>query len=171
MRAIPGLDGLRTLAVSLVLATHLYGLSWGWGGVDLFFVLSGFLITGILLESREAPFWPYWRAFLLRRTLRILPLAYVTLAIVFLAYQTAWREQWWWWAYLSNWRLSPRTIGGSSVTHFWSLAIEEQFYLVWPIMVWIVRPSWLLGLCGGGLILAPGSPRPPRSAGHPSATA
>ena len=169
-RHIPVLDGLRGLAVVLVLLFHLSRLSgatWadralarvfgaGWAGVDLFFVLSGFLITGILADTAGKRH--YFRNFYARRALRIFPLYYVLLAAAFLVYPALapairadhdWRlfldGQRWFWAYLGNVRLAA--VGGAQMNfgHLWSVAIEEQFYLVWPLLVWFVpRRSMLI---------------------------
>ena len=161
---LPALDGLRGCAILLVLLYHFSGelhhpvtlaagaihkvLSIGWIGVDLFFVLSGFLITGILLGSRGAP--NYFRAFYMRRVLRILPLYYGYLAAVFLlprllgspTWITPARDQAWYWLHLQN--LHPTS---SAIFPFlgdlWSLAIEEQFYIVWPLLVLLVEGKTL----------------------------
>jgi peptidoglycan/LPS O-acetylase OafA/YrhL len=123
-----------------------------WIGVDVFFVLSGFLITGVLYDTKGSP--GFFRKFYGRRTLRIFPLYYGVLAAVFLApslllghpltSEARW-EQLWHWTYLSNvdvalhgWQ-EPIEIG-----HFWSLAVEEQFYLVWPVVVFAFARAGLL---------------------------
>ncbi len=84
--AIPTLDGLRGIAVTLVLLLHFGYLNGGWIGVQLFFVLSGFLITGVLVADRPAPLGAYLRRFYWRRTLRIFPLYYGYLALLGLCY-------------------------------------------------------------------------------------
>jgi peptidoglycan/LPS O-acetylase OafA/YrhL len=126
--------------------------------VDLFFVLSGFLITGILVDTLGATGW--WPAFLARRTLRIFPLYYLALAVFWWAGPRAglidgWtlrRWGWWYWSYLGNWAFAAReTI--PSLTHFWSLAVEEQFYLLWPLVVWLARGR-RLALVAAGLFAA-----------------
>ena len=158
------LDGLRGVAVLAVMLFHftmyeestrpLYRsalrlLGAGWAGVDLFFALSGFLITGILLDTRDQPH--FFRNFYARRALRILPLYYAVLAVVMVmlavrlpASGTELRDlfgrQLWLWTYTSNiegaiagqWHFNA---GGVYLDHFRSLAIEEQFYLVWPVVV------------------------------------
>lgn len=132
---IPALDGVRALAVLGVIASHagLFGL--GWVGVDVFFGLSGYLITGILLDAKVPNVSPrdYFVAFYMRRALRILPLAWCFLVIV-----CAWRGQWtgfpWYLGYVVNWlpySPPPRDLG-----HYWSLAVEEQFYLLWPAIIY-----------------------------------
>jgi peptidoglycan/LPS O-acetylase OafA/YrhL len=123
----------------------------GWMGVDLFFVLSGFLITGILLGTREAS--NYFTGFYTRRILRIFPLYYLALATVMIgggllnsSAVTAGlplpQDRWLYFCYLTNWlglwkdTWGPNYVG--YLAHFWSLAIEEQFYLVWPLIVWLL---------------------------------
>ncbi|MCY7290350.1 MAG: acyltransferase, partial [Cryobacterium sp.] len=107
------------------------------------FVLSGLLITGILLDTRGKG--DFFRSFYLRRTLRIFPLYYAYVAgVVFVAAPLAWSagwaaevraEQWPYWVYLANWT-QPYSIGVHGMSHLWSLAVEEQFYLVWPLAVY-----------------------------------
>ncbi len=151
-RRILCLDGLRGLAVLMVICFHFqqmfgcwHGLLarlavWGQTGVDLFFVLSGFLITGILLDTRGSEHC--MRNFYVRRVLRIFPLYYATLAVLFVvAPLIGLRDaqpvsrQIWFWTYMQN---IPLTFGQSmrsDPVHFWSLAVEEHFYLVWPFLV------------------------------------
>lgn len=162
-RHMPALDGLRGLAVGLVLFQHffhgvdkgpafadsvVFGLaSRSWMGVDLFFVLSGFLITGILWDQKGSE--RYFKNFYARRALRIFPAYYALLALAyfglpllghpaaqeFIADSRA--DQLWHWSYLSNFRIA--WLGEWYHHHvpnvFWSLAIEEQFYLCWPLVV------------------------------------
>jgi peptidoglycan/LPS O-acetylase OafA/YrhL len=169
---VPALDGVRGLAILLVLINNLYperpsirvdrlvetATNAGWIGVDLFFVLSGFLITGILLDAKGAP--DYFRNFYARRVLRIVPLYYGTL-LVLLAL-AAWggigtpeerahylQRQGWYWTYLVN--LMTAWIGSGAAKFgtgpFWSLAVEEQFYLVWPLVISLLPRRRLVSLC------------------------
>lgn len=149
----PALDGLRGLAILLVIFYHNFGFInyffFGWLGVDLFFVLSGFLITDILLNSSGKR--GFLRNFYMRRVLRIFPLYYLTLLIflvilplfnlkdVNLDYYV--NNQLWFWTYLQNWLLIfyPSTSKAESLNHLWSLAVEEQFYLVWPFIILAIR--------------------------------
>ncbi len=157
------LDGVRGLAILIVLihnsafiagTSHLVftqlvttATAAGWVGVQLFFTLSGLLITGILLDARGHD--GYFRSFYLRRSLRIFPLYFAFVAsAVFLAPRFAWdpdwvadvqAQQWAYWLYLSNWT-QPFHRGITGLSHLWSLAVEEQFYLVWPFVVyWLNR--------------------------------
>ncbi|HVS64544.1 MAG TPA: acyltransferase [Thermoanaerobaculia bacterium] len=169
---LPALDGLRGIAILLVMVYHfvLYGgwrppggiewylhrvLTTGWIGVDLFFVLSGFLITGILYEAKGGG--RYFRSFYMRRVLRIFPLYYGFLACYFLfapmlfPQGAALREgQEWYWTYLLNFDIASRGWPEhNALAHFWSLAVEEQFYLLWPLVVWAFGRRWLLRICVG----------------------
>jgi peptidoglycan/LPS O-acetylase OafA/YrhL len=130
----PALDGVRAVAVIGVIASHANLFKLGWIGVDVFFGLSGYLITGILLDARAAQ--PTTRAyfvpFYMRRALRILPLAWAV-ALIAAAIEGQWSGLLWYMGYLVNWLPSnppPDVLG-----HYWSLAVEEQFYLVWPAVV------------------------------------
>jgi peptidoglycan/LPS O-acetylase OafA/YrhL len=167
------LDGLRGLAIAGVLACHflnawpgrtpvdrlaIEGLGLGWAGVDLFFVLSGFLITGILVDSLGARRW--WWGFLVRRALRIFPLYYLALALFgLLGPAVGLVDPWtfgrwgrWYWSYLGNWAFPAREVI-PALSHFWSLGVEEQFYLAWPAVVLLARGR-RLGLVSAALVLA-----------------
>jgi peptidoglycan/LPS O-acetylase OafA/YrhL len=166
---LPALDGIRGIAITLVFVHTLNvvqpggalesGLAWlgrlGWIGVELFFVLSGFLITRNLLALKASP--DYFRVFWGRRVLRIFPLYFTTLAMFFIVWPLVghpWPQyaadvphQWVYWLFLSNW---TQALGmGNSLPHFWSLAVEEQFYLVWPFVVWWAGPRRILLVCCG----------------------
>jgi peptidoglycan/LPS O-acetylase OafA/YrhL len=159
---IPALDGVRGLAVLVVIAFHcrellpvnspafLQAFSYGWSGVDLFFVLSGFLITGILLDTRESP--SYFRTFYARRALRIFPLYFVYLvpALLFTHSAHAWG---WYVTYLMNWR-PGYGMDTRFLAHLWSLAVEEQFYLAWPAIVWITPRRVLPYVCASLALIA-----------------
>jgi peptidoglycan/LPS O-acetylase OafA/YrhL len=111
-------------------------------GVDLFFVISGFLITGILLRARSpfhqgtAPIGTILRSFYVRRALRIFPIYYLTLlTLLALGHPELTVRGWWYFAYLSNFQIVDRGSWPPATSHLWSLAVEEQFYLVWPFLV------------------------------------
>jgi peptidoglycan/LPS O-acetylase OafA/YrhL len=169
------LDGIRGIAISAVFLFHLGPMireridsqidrfivgmfDLGWAGVDLFFVLSGFLITSILLETKQTQ--GYFKNFYARRILRIFPIYYFSLiavAIVFLRFPTIrekysdlYDSQGWYWLYLQNWMQATNLqFHPSLFGHFWSLAIEEQFYLFWPFLVWLLdRPTLRMVCCG-----------------------
>jgi len=164
-RILP-LDGLRGLAILLTLLCHspqLEGTAWAdltWVGVNLFFVLSGFLITGILLDSSDRPH--YYRNFYARRALRIWPIYFAVLfAGVFLvpAFMPHMRglfgfSPWWYLPLVQNY--FPHSQIFPLLAPTWSLAIEEQFYLFWPLLIALIpNRNWLLGICIVGLFASP----------------
>jgi len=162
---MPELDSIRGLAIVAVLCYHgffwqtdvsnfntiersfVFAMSAGRLGVNLFFVLSGFLITGLLIESRDR--FDYYRRFYIRRALRILPAYYAILAILAVTQRDAGPFLLFSLIYLSN--LTP--LVGISISYgvLWSLAVEEHFYLLWPL---IVRQLSLrrLALCAGWIV-------------------
>lgn len=167
---IPGLDGVRAVAFFLVFLCHTDYLAVGWVGVLLFFVLSGFLITGILIDMKEGlSTKAYFIKFYGRRFLRIFPLYYVYLFLILgLAY----------WLYLIDYRQNrmleyfqqlPYALTyiydffGASVwykdslflTHFWSLSVEEQFYIFWPLLILLTPKKAYKKLFIGAIIAGP----------------
>jgi len=183
---LPALDGLRGVAILLVLSLH-FGVAadfplrapgafarWiermcyaGWSGVDLFFVLSGFLITSILLVTKGQA--GYFRRFYARRALRIFPLYYTALALAFFVVPLAFRDrsgelisksagtQVWFWTYTANIGMVLGTANAALLSHFWTLAIEEQYYVFWPSVVKLTSRRGLIGVClllvAGALVL------------------
>lgn len=157
-RHVRALDGIRGLAVLMILVLHFVGnmeattpfessvahvFIYGSLGVDLFFVLSGFLITGILLEAKDKA--GYFRNFYMRRALRIFPLYYGVLAVVFLVAPQS--RQVWAWVYGVNFYDAARgDFAFGCINHFWSLAVEEHFYFFWPLIVWICPKRRLLAV-------------------------
>jgi peptidoglycan/LPS O-acetylase OafA/YrhL len=166
-RAIPTLDGMRGLAVLLVLMFHFawtfpgddpgaattlaeklavraHDFLWsGWIGVDLFFVLSGYLITRGLVAPSKRPLGQRLKMFWMRRVLRIFPLYYAfiivgTIVAFALAGSAAWVPGPSYWVYMQNYALAFDDEVLRWTAHFWSLAIEEQFYFVWPIVAVMV---------------------------------
>jgi peptidoglycan/LPS O-acetylase OafA/YrhL len=162
----PALDGIRALAVLMVFFAHYGGgahgnllLRWfnlarekGIYGVDLFFVLSGFLITGILFDTTSDRH--FFSRFFARRSVRIFPVAYLLFAVLailtpILGYQWRWQQAWFL-VYLGNfvanadfslYNIPSATHPAAQATigHLWSLCVEEQFYLIWPFVIWLVR--------------------------------
>ena len=140
MKYFSRIDGLRALAVGAVMMSHylpheyLFGIPLGSFGVNLFFVISGFLITGILSAAREFQTASVLRAFYFRRFLRIFPLYYFCLIV---SSASGWIDSEgdiiWHWLYASNWMFWSQGAWGDAA-HFWSLAVEEQFYLFWPLV-------------------------------------
>ena len=178
---MPVLDGVRGLAILMVLVFHFVGntlatnsvegaivgvTNYGSYGVELFFVLSGFLITGILYDAQNKPH--YFRDFYVRRLLRIFPLYYGVLTLVFfvaplipllrgptLDYLVD--RQAWAWLYAVNIYIAK--VGDwsfSYLDHFWSLAIEEHFYLFWPLVVFLLA-RWPRALIAVSLTIAVGA--------------
>jgi peptidoglycan/LPS O-acetylase OafA/YrhL len=176
---IPALDGVRGFAAASVFLVHYGGgshshflpirmaaetLQLGWAGVSLFFVLSGFLITGILWDGFHKEHW--WRNFYIRRSLRIFPLYYCALFIALLVALTvdsgsrSLPSLLVYAFYLQN--IPPlaihlRQLPHVWIDHFWSLAVEEQFYIIWPFLLFAVHKrdrKYALGLCASGWILS-----------------
>jgi peptidoglycan/LPS O-acetylase OafA/YrhL len=140
---MPQLDALRALAVGAVAyhhwipTTYHFGIPFGSGGVQLFFVLSGFLISSILLRCRKyGDPWFALRGFYARRSLRICPLFYSVVIAAYLINLRPMRQTvFWHLSYLSNFYFFLHHGWHGSISHFWSLAVEEQFYLFWPTVV------------------------------------
>lgn len=183
---IPALDGLRGVAILAVLCFHLTDVmiaspsspwidrvlrrvfSQGWMGVDLFFVLSGFLITGILLDAKGTAH--YFRNFYARRVLRIFPLYYAVVAFYLLVlpriapqassvYGVVIGHPLLYWLYLSNHAIAHALAGGRQsfvgvLGPTWSLGVEEQFYLFWPLVVYLSSRRGMIRACIGAVALA-----------------
>jgi len=166
---IPQLDGVRGLAILVVMIHN----SWkfprlfanGWMGVDLFFVLSGFLITGILLDSKQSE--GYFKIFYVRRCLRILPLYYALLIFMFVIVpllrssdaHVIFEKSSPWWAFplfLQNFLIPISTNAAGALAVTWSLAIEEQFYLVWALVVRYMSHAQIRWIAIAVICLSPG---------------
>lgn len=161
-RRMPQLDALRAFAALAVIYSHATsypGHALGAYGVTLFFVLSGFLITGILLGARKLresgeSLGLILRQFYARRSLRIFPLYYFVLfVLVAVGYGPARQGLGWLATYLGDFYLPHRP--ESAVSHFWSLAVEEQFYLLWPWAILLLPRAWLPRLAGTLIVVAP----------------
>ncbi|AHM63614.1 acyltransferase 3 [Flammeovirgaceae bacterium 311] len=144
------MDGIRALAVALVMLFHFQLFDAGWVGVQIFFVLSGFLITRILLDEKNQSLNFYLKRFYWRRSLRIFPLYFTYLLLVSTVFlfvsmpETTTGMLPYLYTYTFNFtRLSAEWAHSPLFTHFWSLSVEEQFYLVWPLMVFLLKDKWL----------------------------
>lgn len=151
----PALDGLRGIAILAVILYHNFDFTsyfrFGWVGVDLFFVLSGFLITDILLKTKEDK--NFLRNFYVRRVLRIFPLYYMILLLYFIfipflnqlnvQYNYYYNNQSMLWLHLQNWLyiFNQKPDNSMLLNHFWSLSVEEQFYLLWPFAILAVKTN------------------------------
>src|SRR5512140_1122292 len=168
---IPGLDGLRAVAFLLVFALHADYLKVGWVGVQFFFVLSGFLITGILLDMKKSlPAGKYFAKFYGRRFLRIFPLYYFYLllmtgvALIFIYvivyrpnYMKSFLEQVRYAVfYVYDFFFATKFVVNSNfLDHFWSLSVEEQFYIFWPLLILLVPEKALKKLFIAFIVLGP----------------
>ena len=180
---IPELDGLRAFGITVVIVGHMWPYPQGahhevwnllhlcWVLMDCFFVLSGFLIAGILLDSRSRP--DYYRSFYTRRALRILPIYYLLITILTCATNLhgtgylysgvaalyKWGSSWWFFVYLGN--VPPAFVGHfptaarGSYSPLWSLQIEEQFYLLFPVLVHRLKIQTLARTLLGLICLSP----------------
>jgi peptidoglycan/LPS O-acetylase OafA/YrhL len=157
----PQLDGLRAVAVAAVIWAHWerpyqFGVPFA-VGVHLFYVISGFLITGILLRLRELhDKAAAVRAFYARRILRIFPAFYATLFLAWLVNSSTAADLLTWHAtFLTNILVFTRAEWPGSLSHFWSLAVEEQFYLIWPSLIVFAPRRWLVPAIVAAIVLAP----------------
>lgn len=148
MKRIAGLDGIRALAISLVLVSHFYEgspevrrLSLGHWGVMIFFILSGFLVSRILIAQRDRPLTKALKNFFMRRALRIFPLYYLSILIFSMMGVHFGDEIWYHLTYTTNFFIVNHQ--GFLAPHFWSLAVEEQFYVTLPFVAFIARPKSL----------------------------
>ena len=171
---ISELDGLRGIAILLVLVFHftprsgplffmVHVFQLGWTGVDLFFVLSGYLITGILVDT--VGHRSYYRNFIVRRCLRIFPAYYLSLIIccilTYYPFAPRWGEflragGWWYVSYLGNVKvfLDAAWPGLAILTPLWSLQVEEQFYLSFPLVVWALQRKTLAKVLAASVLAA-----------------
>jgi len=167
---IPGLDGLRAIAFLLVFALHTDYLHVGWIGVQFFFVLSGFLITGILLDMKKAlPPREYFSKFYGRRFLRIFPLYYfylllmtgVAVWLISIAYRPNYMRVFleqvrYAVFYVYDFFFATNSLNLSHfLDHFWSLSVEEQFYIFWPLLILLVPEKYLKKLFLSFIVLGP----------------
>ena len=153
MKRILRLDGVRALAFLTIYVHHGFGIHHLWAGVDIFFVLSGFLITSILMDGRGKE--GAWGRFYERRALRILPpyVAFLILATVFLHLQ--WDHKAVWYALFAMNLAEVLHLGVPGLGILWSLAVEEQFYLFWPFIALRFSPRIVLRCALALIVLAP----------------
>lgn len=173
-KKISALDGVRGISILVLLLFHYevpgfqvasgvgkvvwWGINVSWMGLEGFFVLSGLLITGILLETKGRP--SYFRNFYMRRVLRILPLYYGCLFVLFVILPlvgaepaTPFSRQVWYWAHSTNFLFVFRGVqhGDRYSMHFWSLAMQEQYYLIWPLVVYLLDRRALMAVCAAAV--------------------
>jgi len=165
---MPQLDTLRAVAVLMVIVAHWMGeyrfahaLPLGMVGVTLFFVLSGFLITQILLKEREASDsgherkWALGR-FYIRRTLRIFPVYYLFLVLLYVSGVPEFRGDLLWYVFYSvNVLVYDHQAWVGPASHLWTLAVEEQFYLVWPLLILFTPRQHLWKVIAAAVLLGP----------------
>ena len=156
LRYIPQIDGLRAFAFLAVFIHNAFEAPMLWTGVDLFFVISGFLITGILFSIKQAQPGAFFRAFYIRRVFRILPPYFFALVIAYLLLPIKVAGTWYWYAFFAanighGFEILPR----SPLSHTWSLAVEEQFYLTWPLLLFFLRGRTVVALLAGVVVTAP----------------
>ena len=155
-KRIVQLDGLRAIAVFMVFCSHSFGFPLLWAGVDLFFVLSGFLITGILLEQRRQKTWSsYLALFYQRRIKRILPPYLLFLGLTSILFGIGWMHHWYLFVFLMNTASFKELSYRYSLAVLWSLAVEEQFYILWPFAVYWLSETALAWLAGALVLVAP----------------
>lgn len=167
---IAGLDGLRAIAFLIIFALHAELLQFGWMGVQLFFVLSGFLITDILLRMKEKlSFKQYLVKFYIRRVLRIFPLYYFFLLVmlglstyfVSIGYKTNIMKVFidqvsYAFLYIYNfYSIYTEYETSRLIEHLWSLSVEEQFYIFWPLLIFFTPTKYMKQLFIAGIILGP----------------
>ncbi len=163
----PQLDSLRAIAVLLVIISHWFAQEHflnrytanGILGVTLFFVLSGFLITGILLKSKAkvetgGSAGQAFKIFYIRRSLRIFPVYYLLLFVLLVFNLASVRDSFWWhFFYGSNFYFWFKDAVEGTLSHFWSLAVEEQFYLVWPAVILFTGRRYLSSVLVTGILI------------------
>ena len=162
------LDGVRAIGILMVLVKHFYDqyldIEFLWVSIDLLFALSGLLITGILIETKEDP--QYFKKFYMRRILRIFPLYYLLIiSFTFFVYFISahphafdyYKSNWiYFYTYTQNWCYILNGMPPENhLNHTWSLAIDEQIYIFWPMLIWLCRTKkQLIKLCLGTLIFS-----------------
>jgi len=155
-KRIVQLDGIRAVAIASVFLHHAFHVPLLWMGVDLFFILSGFLITGVLMSGRDKTMGQYFGNFYERRARRILPPYLVLLVAVSLVFGvSSWIRHWYLYLFLMNVILARQLPQPGVMVILWSLAVEEQFYLVWPFAVKFLSQRALAWTAAGLMLAAP----------------
>src|SRR5438876_11408520 len=169
-RHLASLDSLRGVGVILIFADHFINpvpyILFGWIGLWIFFALSGYLITDGLLKIRELPIGQYFGRFYLKRVFRILPAFFVFFPISVALYFTFSRSfaggssLCRYWIYIATFTFNRyETIatlaGGMWFAHLWSLSVEEQFYVIWPWLIFFLPMKWLKKVVPAWIVLAP----------------
>ena len=162
LRRVSQLDGLRGIAILMVFFYHAFNIPVFWSGVDLFFVLSGYLITGVLLRLKEHHGIGVkgrsraWRMFYLRRGRRIFPPYVGFLLAVSLVYAVPWAKVWYFYVFFgANVATLLYPLPFVAMIPLWSLAVEEQFYFVWPTVVFLTRSATLKKVALGVIVTVP----------------
>ena len=155
VKRIKELDGIRAIAIAAVFLHHILHVKLLWMGVDLFFVLSGFLITGVLLDRKANSLKEYLGHFYRRRAQRILPPYLLLLLVTTIVVGTIWIREWYYYFFLMNVITATGAPQPGSLSILWSLAVEEQFYLVWPFVVYYLSDAGIAWVAGGMAIAAP----------------
>ena len=153
-KRVPALDGVRGIAIIAVMVHHYLHAPLLWIGVDLFFVLSGFLITSILLREKQQGFGRYIGHFYQRRAQRILPPYLLVLILCVVLYGNYWLRNWYLYFGGMNF-LKPLNLPSLASLPLWSLAVEEQFYLLWPIIVFLLPRKKLAYVSATLIVMAP----------------
>jgi peptidoglycan/LPS O-acetylase OafA/YrhL len=154
-KRITQLDGIRALAITSVFIHHAFQVKLLWMGVDLFFILSGFLITGILLDKKDEKLSSDFGHFYGRRARRILPPYALLLVITAAFFGLAWIRHWYMYAFLMNFLLAFNIPQPVSLSVLWSLAVEEQFYLLWPFVIFFLSENLIAWFAAAIVIAAP----------------
>ncbi len=156
MKYIPALDGVRAIAIILVLVFHWFPEGVGVNvlpngplGVTVFFVLSGYLISNILMQAQtKGAFWKSFKNFVVRRALRIFPIYFLVLAMLLVLRRWGisvvtdfYSHPEYYWTYLYNHWLEKNQNWFDMLSPYWSLSVEEQFYIVWPLFILLIRPG------------------------------
>lgn len=155
VKRIEQLDGVRAIAIAAVFIHHTLHVKLLWMGVDLFFILSGFLITGILINNKTQSLKQYFGHFYERRARRILPPYLLLLAITSLIFGMAWARHWYFYLFLMNFVIAFHVPHPQSLDVLWSLAVEEQFYLLWPLVVYFFSEQTITWAAAAIVFAAP----------------